>query len=383
MVNIDELNRIADIPKLYNAFMVGVQLKQNGNELCGPCPWCGGKDRFYIKVESNPQRCGCRQCTDGTMKALDFYARLNNLPTTGAELKRTAEDFANYIGAHPEYKAFSSAGSKAINNTVHKPLVFVPYRKPSAEWQELMMPYVDEFADILFSEAGKCALDYLEGRGLDKNLLREKKIGYNPEAVFTNYHITKYTDNGKELKQVVIGKGIIIPAMFEGNLMRVKCRPIVHHEGQPKYYFVRGSIGTSPFICKDYERPFTFITEGEFDDLTVYQCAYDICNAVTFGSANNPGRAGEWGKWYTTLGNIRITFDNDEDELKQAGFRKREKELKAEIMRVKEKTGMPNEPIIYHLPKRYKDWNDVLQKDGEDAVRHYVIEATEAKQDAE
>lgn len=39
----------------------GFQLKKHArNELCGPCPWCGGTDRFIYKIDQD--RYWCRQC---------------------------------------------------------------------------------------------------------------------------------------------------------------------------------------------------------------------------------------------------------------------------------------------------------------------------------
>jgi phage/plasmid primase-like uncharacterized protein len=38
-------------------------LKRNGKQLVGPCPVCGGVDRFWADLPKN--RWGCRQCEEG------------------------------------------------------------------------------------------------------------------------------------------------------------------------------------------------------------------------------------------------------------------------------------------------------------------------------
>ena len=52
----------------------GFQLKKHArNELCGPCPWCGGEDRFIYKIEED--RYWCRQCRrsgDAIQYLIDF-----------------------------------------------------------------------------------------------------------------------------------------------------------------------------------------------------------------------------------------------------------------------------------------------------------------------
>ena len=39
------------------------QLRRIGSQLQGPCPACGGEDRFHVKL-TEPHLFGCRQCKD-------------------------------------------------------------------------------------------------------------------------------------------------------------------------------------------------------------------------------------------------------------------------------------------------------------------------------
>ena len=43
----------------------GLGLKKTSSGLAGPCPLCGGDDRFYITRKSGEALIGCRQCGDG------------------------------------------------------------------------------------------------------------------------------------------------------------------------------------------------------------------------------------------------------------------------------------------------------------------------------
>ena len=40
-------------------------LRKRGNDLIGPCPSCGGRDRFHIKAHGTMPLVGCRGCIDG------------------------------------------------------------------------------------------------------------------------------------------------------------------------------------------------------------------------------------------------------------------------------------------------------------------------------
>jgi len=51
------------------------ELRRNGGQHAGPCPFCGGKDRFY--AESG--RWGCRQCAPGWNDALTFVSYRDGL----------------------------------------------------------------------------------------------------------------------------------------------------------------------------------------------------------------------------------------------------------------------------------------------------------------
>jgi hypothetical protein len=50
--------------------------KESGNSLCGPCPRCGGTDRFVYKTDS--EKCWCRQCHEKAMDIIDFHCWLYN-----------------------------------------------------------------------------------------------------------------------------------------------------------------------------------------------------------------------------------------------------------------------------------------------------------------
>jgi hypothetical protein len=59
----DELQQARTVPVLEIAERYGARLKKSGAELVGPCPHCGGVDRFSIRPDKNIWN--CRGCAKG------------------------------------------------------------------------------------------------------------------------------------------------------------------------------------------------------------------------------------------------------------------------------------------------------------------------------
>lgn len=76
---IDSLRERLDCREL--ARQHGVQLrKHSAGERCGPCPKCGGDDRFYVSKEY----AACRQCHPARMDAVGLVAWLHNVTQSQA-----------------------------------------------------------------------------------------------------------------------------------------------------------------------------------------------------------------------------------------------------------------------------------------------------------
>ena len=382
MISIKDLNAIADIPEIYSKY-AGKSLRRNGQNLVGRCPFCEARgeqtdDRFRIRTDINPQRWYCSHCNPKGGSAIDFYAGLFHLPTEGAGLKRTAEDFATFLGQYPEFVGVPSARSIVVTDRAKRELK--PFPKPSTEWQLCMSKFVDKFAQNLFDERYKSVLEYLtNNRKFTEQTLQEEKIGFNPKLIQTGLRYE--LDNGS-IVDVRIPAGIVIPTFYEGNLLRVKVRT-----GNPneKYKLVLKSKAKTPHGGKvPHNQPNVLFTEGELDRMTVYQCARDLCHAVTFGSCDCIGDAEHWGDYYSTMQNVRICFDNDLEPEKREHVHEKEQQLKWEIMDGQSMfNGTSQSVVVYHLPERFNDWNEVLQQEGTEAVRHYVKQAFEEQYDAE
>lgn len=69
--------------------------KESSTSLCGPCPVCGGNDRFVLKTDSG--KCFCRGCHEQSMDVIDFHCW-----TTG---KTTGELMREYLPDDTEHQS--------------------------------------------------------------------------------------------------------------------------------------------------------------------------------------------------------------------------------------------------------------------------------------
>ena len=71
--SIDELKKI--LPAISDS--VKGLCKESESSLCGPCPKCGGTDRFVYRIDQ--QRFWCRQCNPGGGDVIDFHAWIEGI----------------------------------------------------------------------------------------------------------------------------------------------------------------------------------------------------------------------------------------------------------------------------------------------------------------
>lgn len=309
-------------------------LKRSGAYYIGPCPFCGGKDRFNLKVTDDEHIWFCRQCGSGKYHdAADYLMRRENI-------------------TYPE--ALTRMGERLPareRTTPREPEIYS--EQPCAAWRDRAEQFVCECQDNLWAPTGKRALDWLHKRGLNDTTLRKYAIGYNPADRVENYALW----GGKETKQVMLYGGIVLPAITdfpslakdghrETERLEVEYikfrRPVVDERKERKYIKVSGS---KPGVFGHWNlrgAEFIVVTEGEFDCMVLDQEAGDLVGVCTFGSATDkPSHCRpELKRWNT--GTVLIAFDNDEAGMKGAD----------------EFTRHFTRSHIISLPDEYNDVND-------------------------
>jgi len=137
----------------------------HGGEYAGPCPWCGGADRFRVWPAADKPGYWCRQC-NRTGDAIQFLRDRDGLSYRDActQLGLPVDEQARVTSARPIPKA---------------PPLALP---PSEAWQARAEAFVEQCEHALWSPAGTKALAYLHWRGLADDLLRTAHVGYHADG---------------------------------------------------------------------------------------------------------------------------------------------------------------------------------------------------------
>ena len=301
-----------------------------GGEWHGPCPKCGGADRFRVQPDGGPDRLGwaaCRQCwpKGGDLigyvmwrDGCDFRAACERLggPTRGA----------------------ASAGRPRPPLQAHK----APTAPPGDSWQAAARQFVDGCAAALWATHGELAEGaararaWLAGRGLDDDTLRAWKIGYNSRETWADraaWGLPQEANpaTGKP-RRVWLPRGVVIPCEIGGRLWYLKfrrvpgeaftclsCRKSVTAPGtcphcqhdNPKY---PASHGTPALFLADSLKGHraAVLVEGEFDALLLWQEAGDLAGVATLGSAGKDLDLTAWAAHLLPVSPLILAYDADE-----------------------------------------------------------------------
>jgi len=196
----------------------------NGGTYHGPCPLCGGKDRFAIQPQAAGRgRWFCRQCHPGWGDALEWVAHRDGLDLKTREGFRTA--------AKELQLSLSDKPTKTKRNSsiYRAPTPKREYAAMGSTWQQHAQSFVSQCVTKLWSQAGAKALQYLIMRGVTQRVLNTESIGFNPVPYRAHWGNSP----------VYVPRSIIIPWFIDGMISGIRYRP-----PSGGYKWVSGSVGT-------------------------------------------------------------------------------------------------------------------------------------------
>jgi hypothetical protein len=246
-----------------------------GGEWQGPCPACGGTDRFHVWPEQNEGKgaywCrGCGKWGDNIQYLRDF--RGMSFRDACVELRIDLPDHHDRPGAPPPQKtkpAFSP----------------VSHASPADLWQEKAEKL------LAWSQAGLAgnadALAWLSVRGISRDTAINYRLGWNAgENGKDIYRARKgwglpeqIKDDGRP-KALWIPRGLVIPYIEGGVILRIRIR---RPEGEPRYYVLPGSAMSTMLLGRD-RRAFV-VVESELDAIAV-AAGNNLAGAVALGSVS-------------------------------------------------------------------------------------------------
>ena len=173
-----------------------------------------------------------------------------------------------------------------------------PSEPPEWDWQHRAERIVSQAEELLWSEVGEPALNYLTGRGLTTRTIRTARLGYVP-GNFRQWCAIEGMD---------VPCGITIPWFAADALWAVKVRRAY---GTPKYQQIKGGNVNGLYGADGLaNRDVALFCEGEFDALLARQEAGDLAAAVTLSSAT----AILSSRWYAELTHchtVLVAYDRD------------------------------------------------------------------------
>jgi hypothetical protein len=222
-------------------------------ERVGPCPRCGGVDRFHVR----PQMFFCRQC----------------YPAEQHQGRHDIYDFARFVGlAHNFREAYQIVAdwSNQAPSPVRPILESAPkvdYRTEA--WQQAARSEVERSHQLLLSPQGKLGHAYLAGRMLRPETWVAAKLGLSSRLNASGSY----------------GWAIALPWVYQDQITAIQYRFIEPQQQRYMRFSHQKSYGETLLYSLPAKQANTLvIVEGELNALSVWQ--ETPWDAISFGSEN-------------------------------------------------------------------------------------------------
>jgi len=257
----------------------------SGDEHAGPCPKCGGDDRFHV----TPEWWFCRQCHERRGDAIEYLRWKDGL---------SFPDACEALGGQ---RTATSGPRTGNTRRTAPPAVRIPTTAaPGDLWQTAGRALVATCEAELWRQPDKLA--YLRGRGLRDDTIRAAHLGWSwgykrpPE---------RWGLDPAKYPSVKVARGWTIPCEVGGQLRYVKVRLSPEdlaawkarlvaqgkdNEEPPKYLCVAGGPTAGVVYGLDDAQGATDVVlcEGEINALMLGQALEGVAVAVSVGSASSP-----------------------------------------------------------------------------------------------
>ena len=215
-----------------------------GIEYKGPCPLCGGRDRFWVHPNQVDGRWYCRQCEPKGGDFISLIMKVENLGYREALIRAGKE----YRGKQ-KVKHMTTSQEKRYDKECD-----------TEKWQNAVTKYIARSRDYLFEKKPDVLKWLHEVRGIDPILAQKTFIGISPKDFI--------------YEGINFRSGLVIPYLYDGKIYGVKVR---RPEGSnPRYINIKGGRSMIyraycvPNLPKDLdESNVILVLESELDALMV------------------------------------------------------------------------------------------------------------------
>lgn len=197
------------------------------NEYCGPCPKCGGEDRFIVFIEK--QKFYCRQC-NWKGDAID-YLRFIDPQLTFSEAKERAGIETTLFFAGPQKQ--ESRPERLYSEP----------QEPPETWSQEALKIVEKCHGFLFDTTdGNQHLEWLKNeRGITAKSVQRFALGWNQKDLYLPREAWGMPVD-KDKKKLFIPSGLIIPTIEQNKVVRLRVRKDrIKDQKESRYHVVAGS----------------------------------------------------------------------------------------------------------------------------------------------
>lgn len=273
----------------------GLVAVKAGNEHHGPCPGCGGEDRFCIFPEQNggDGSWWCRQCGLGGDN-IQFLIQFES---------KSYPEAAQAVG-----RELADLPPRSMSDVRRKPLrrSFDPTDNlpPDEKWQARADKFVGECCEALLADDEK--LSWLKDkRGITAETVRRHRLGWHAgeneklHATFRPRETwglpTEFKENDRK-KMLWIPAGLVIPRMDGATVTSLRIRrpaALLREQDKTRYYVVPGSSSRQLLLGKN--RRAYVVVESELDGYLLSQDLNDIgVGVLALGSSATKPDANAW-----------------------------------------------------------------------------------------
>lgn len=268
---------------------------KDGGEYHGPCPWCGGSDRFIVwPFQQDHGTYRCRQCG----KAGDAIQYLRE------QKDMSYKQACAYLGADAkQYDPQAVPAARPVST-------FTPVtaQAPAEKWATKAAAFVEHCHQALLDNPAK--RQWLADRGISQAMAEKYRLGWNEKDYFrdrASWGLPEEikTETGKP-KKLWLPAGLVIPWSVGGSIHRLRIR---RDTGEPRYFVVPGS-GRSPLISRADAAAFV-IVESELDAILLDGLAGDLIGAIAQGNSTARPDAATFGPLQSAA-QILVSLDSDD-----------------------------------------------------------------------
>lgn len=268
--------------------------KKTAKEWAGPCPVCGGTDRFLVWTHRDAWHCrGCDKSGD----AIEFLRMVDGLSCPDAHEALGKPCDSSSCGARDKCRL----GDGKTGATRRDPLRVTPSVKPertddwtpstatdpAAQWAEKAEALTTWAHEQLLANADQLA--FLAARGLPIEAVKQFRLGWVPKDLYRErgawgLSTDEISERTGKPKKLWIPQGILIPFTADAQLHRIRIRRHKVEGDQPRYYWLPGS-GNDVVLINPTARAFV-VVESDLDGLAVVHAASDLVGSVPLGTCS-------------------------------------------------------------------------------------------------